>query len=317
MQGTTRSGPVSLQLGFAADDFSYLIDLGIPIRSESAFNLDPEIKRELVWSGEVLRPASMLVRRRGPLVELRDGRDWLPVDPRLRTLRVDADRGDRPGAGAGAAAGSASRSAPGGSTTTSAPITRRRPGQTQIGTRTPVLHHDGRDLAAALQTIVEIGDAGRCCTPPSPTPSRGSTLTVRVDAGRFDLQLSAHGLLRPLGAAELSDGTLRYLLLVAALLSPRPPGLMVLNEPETSLHPDLLAPLARLIGQASAFDPDRGGLPFGAVDHRVERAADSRDDRVDQGLRRDPGGRPVRRRPVLEWPLASWLDSVAGSLTSA
>ena len=28
----------------------------------------------------------------------------------------------------------------------------------QLGTRTPVLHHDGRDLAAALQTIIEIGD---------------------------------------------------------------------------------------------------------------------------------------------------------------
>src|SRR5947208_16348278 len=60
-----------------------------------------------------------------------------------------------------------------------------------------------------------------------------------------------HGLLRPLKAAELSDGTLRYLLLVAALLSPRPPTLMILNEPETSLHPDLLAPLARLIAKAS------------------------------------------------------------------
>jgi predicted ATPase len=60
-----------------------------------------------------------------------------------------------------------------------------------------------------------------------------------------------HGLLRPLKAAELSDGTLRYLLLVAALLSPRPPTLMVLNEPETSLHPDLLPPLGRLIAQAS------------------------------------------------------------------
>jgi predicted ATPase len=60
-----------------------------------------------------------------------------------------------------------------------------------------------------------------------------------------------HGLLRPLKAAELSDGTLRYLLLVAALLSPRPPALMILNEPETSLHPDLLEPLARLITQAS------------------------------------------------------------------
>src|SRR5258708_12779756 len=60
-----------------------------------------------------------------------------------------------------------------------------------------------------------------------------------------------HGLLRPLKFAELSDGTLLYLLLVAALLSPRPPALMVLNEPETSLHPDLLPPLARLIAQAA------------------------------------------------------------------
>jgi len=41
------------------------------------------------------------------------------------------------------------------------------------------------------------------------------------------------------------------LLLIAALLSPRPPELMILNEPETSLHPDLLSPLARLIAQSS------------------------------------------------------------------
>ena len=58
-------------------------------------------------------------------------------------------------------------------------------------------------------------------------------------------------MLRPLSAAELSDGTLRYLLLVAALLTPRPPSLMVLNEPETSLHPDLLPALGRLIIAAS------------------------------------------------------------------
>ena len=55
------------------------------------------------------------------------------------------------------------------------------------------------------------------------------------------------GLLRPLAASELSDGTLRYLLLVAALLSPRPPELMILNEPEASLHPSLLDALARLL----------------------------------------------------------------------
>jgi predicted ATPase len=61
-----------------------------------------------------------------------------------------------------------------------------------------------------------------------------------------------HGILRSLKAAELSDGTLRYLLLVSALLSPRPPTLMILNEPETSLHPDLLSPLARLIAGAAS-----------------------------------------------------------------
>lgn len=69
--------------------------------------------------------------------------------------------------------------------------------------------------------------------------------------GRFELQLQQHGILRPLSASELSDGTLRFLLLTAALLTPRPPELMVLNEPETSLHPDLLPALARLIQEAA------------------------------------------------------------------
>jgi predicted ATPase len=54
-----------------------------------------------------------------------------------------------------------------------------------------------------------------------------------------------------LQASELSDGTLRVLCLVAALLSPRPPALLALNEPETSLHPDLREPFARLIATAS------------------------------------------------------------------
>lgn len=70
--------------------------------------------------------------------------------------------------------------------------------------------------------------------------------------GHFELHMTQPGLLRPLKAAELSDGTLRYVLLVTALLSPRPPRLMVLNEPETSLHPDLLPPLGRLIAAAAA-----------------------------------------------------------------
>ena len=41
----------------------------------------------------------------------------------------------------------------------------------------------------------------------------GSRLDVEDRNGRFELQLQQHGLLRPLSAAELSDGTLRFLLL--------------------------------------------------------------------------------------------------------
>jgi predicted ATPase len=79
----------------------------------------------------------------------------------------------------------------------------------------------------------------------------GSRIQVVNTAGRFEIAFHQHGLLRPLSGAELSDGTLRYLLWVAALLTPRPPELLVLNEPETSLHPDLLPALANLVVTAA------------------------------------------------------------------
>src|SRR5262249_33617258 len=116
----------------------------------------------------------------------------------------------------------------------------RRP---QVGTRTPVLAHDGADLAAALQTIREIGARSELSAAIADA-FPGSDISIASSSGYFEVQMTQHGLLRPLTAAELSDGTLRYLLLVAALLSPRPPELMILNEPETSLHGDLIAPLA-------------------------------------------------------------------------
>ncbi|HTF45674.1 MAG TPA: AAA family ATPase, partial [Terriglobales bacterium] len=120
----------------------------------------------------------------------------------------------------------------------------------QIGTFTPVLNNDGTDLPAALQTILEIGD-GEALARTVDDALPGSHVEIQVQAGRFELKLQQHGLLRSLSAAELSDGTLRFLLWTAALLTPRPPELMVLNEPETSLHPGLLPALARLIAAAS------------------------------------------------------------------
>jgi predicted ATPase len=80
----------------------------------------------------------------------------------------------------------------------------------QVGTRTPVLSHDGADLAAALQTIKEVGDAAELDSAVA-AAFPGSSLTIaQSDDGRLSVQLSQHGLLRPLGAPELSDGTLRY-----------------------------------------------------------------------------------------------------------
>jgi predicted ATPase len=123
--------------------------------------------------------------------------------------------------------------------------------QGRIGSRTPVLDHNGADLAAALATVQEIGNV-EALDAAVDDAFPGSRLQIVNVEGRLEVRLHQHGLLRALGAAELSDGTLRYLLWVAALLTPRPPELLVLNEPETSLHPDLLPALAGLIATAAS-----------------------------------------------------------------
>ena len=247
VQGTTRSAPVNVQLGFSSDEFGYLIDLGIPRPDAgSAFNLDPEIKREVVFDGPLMRPSSMLVRRKRPSAEARDADGgWVELSTEMNTFEcVLTDFPDPQRVPELWAVRQQIRSWRFYDSFRTDPDAPAR--QTQVGTRTPVLDHDGRDLAAALQTIIVIGDADSMRTTIDDA-FPGSQLAISEAAGRFDLAFSQDGLLRPLAGAELSDGTLRYLLLVAALLTPRPPGLMVLNEPETSLHPDLLAPLGRLI----------------------------------------------------------------------
>src|ERR671934_1944368 len=87
VQGTTRKNPVSLRLGFSGNEFGYAIDLGLPTPSDSAFAHDPEIKRECIWSGELLRPASLLVDRRGSLVRTRgDEGEWSIITQNLASF---------------------------------------------------------------------------------------------------------------------------------------------------------------------------------------------------------------------------------------
>jgi predicted ATPase len=124
--------------------------------------------------------------------------------------------------------------------------------QPQVGVHSPVLDADGSNLAAAWQTIREIGD-GPALDSAVAEAFPGSRVIVHADeALRVSLRVSMPGVLRPLDVGELSDGTLRYLSLLAALLSPRPPAMLALNEPETSLHPALLGPLGRLIARAAS-----------------------------------------------------------------
>jgi predicted ATPase len=253
VEGLANKKVAALKLGFGGDTYGYSIELGYPPPPPPAtmFELDPHVKRECIWHGPVYRKASALVDRRNNFVWLSTTLDEEPVmltqhlsdtDSMLASV-ADPQRAPEMLAVREAVRGwrfydhfrtdseSLARSA-------------------QIGTFTPVLHHDGSNLAAALQTILEIrSDEALATTLEDAFPR--SRLFVEVQNGRFELQLHQHGLLRPLSAAELSDGTLRYLLWTAALLTPRPPELLVLNEPETSLHPDLLPPLARLIVAAA------------------------------------------------------------------
>lgn len=251
VHGTVRKKRISLRLGFADEDYGYAIDLGLPQRAAtSMFNADPEIKAEALWVGECLKRSNEIAGRHGPNVQLlseagkrnsviralptydsmmthaadpKSAPELLDLRERMRAWRFyDHFRTD-PDAAA------------------------RKP---QIGTRTPTLASDGSDLAAAFQTVREIGNPVMLAEAIDDA-FPGSTLDLSVNDGLFEVLMHQKGLLRPLRASELSDGTLRYLLLTVALLTPRPAPLLVLNEPETSIHPRLLEPLARLIAQAA------------------------------------------------------------------
>lgn len=250
VQGTLRKKPVSLRLGISADPFSYSIELGLPPPTGSMFAGDPEIKRECLWRGPDMSTKSMCADRRGPALRCRGEKGpWreieLPLTSHSSMLSEYADPFHAPELILMREVLRSWRFYDNLRTDVNAPARRA-----SVSAMTPILSDDGSDLAAALQTIREIGDAtglGEAINDAFP----GSQLVIWRAGGGLQLALHQPGMLREMAAAELSDGTLRFLMLVAALLTPRPPDLMVLNEPENSLHPDLIPPLARLIQSAA------------------------------------------------------------------
>jgi predicted ATPase len=97
--------------------------------------------------------------------------------------------------------------------------------------------------------------------------------STRVLGGTIQLFLHYSGLKAPVPATRLSDGTFRYLCLLAVLCHPEPPPLVCIEEPELGLHPDLLPSLADLFIEAS---------------NRMQLIVTTHSDKLVDGLTKEP-----------------------------
>jgi predicted ATPase len=129
--------------------------------------------------------------------------------------------------------------------------------------------------------------------------------STHVSGGTIQVYLHYSGLKSPVPATRLSDGTVRYLCLLAVLCHPSPPPLVCLEEPELGLHPDLLPGLADLLVEAS---------------HRMQLIVTTHSDVLVDGLTKVPeavivcekrnGSTEMGRRTSDE--LAKWLKEDYG-----
>jgi len=116
---------------------------------------------------------------------------------------------------------------------------------------TPTLSPDGRDLAAVLATLFVIREDTADLAEAIDDAFPGARLRAGDEGSWCSFTLRFPDMPRPFGAHELSDGTLKYLCLLGALMGYRLPSMIALNEPEASLHPSLLPPLARMLARAA------------------------------------------------------------------
>lgn len=78
-----------------------------------------------------------------------------------------------------------------------------------------------------------------------------SRLNIQITGGTAQLFVKERGIRSLIPATRLSDGTLRFISLLAILLDPEPPPLICIEEPELGLHPDVLAQVAQLLRDAA------------------------------------------------------------------
>ena len=76
-------------------------------------------------------------------------------------------------------------------------------------------------------------------------------VSTYVAGGAIDLFLHESGLASPIPSVRVSDGTIRFLAILATLLDSLPPALLCIESPELGLHPDAAALLGELLVEVS------------------------------------------------------------------
>lgn len=113
------------------------------------------------------------------------------------------------------------------------------------------LLEDASNLALVLNDLLYRGYRSRLIEDLQKLYQEVVDIITKVEGGTIQLFLHEKEHHRPISATRLSDGTLRYLCLLAILRHPKPPPLICIEEPELGLHPDILPTIAELLVEAS------------------------------------------------------------------
>ncbi|TDH35150.1 ATP-binding cassette domain-containing protein [Pseudohoeflea suaedae] len=234
-----------------ATRLAYRVEAGLPPPVSGAFPFEPQIKEEHLTLDTGRRPVN-LMDRRGPAVFARDGEGRRMEHPALLLtsesgLAVLGQSGHYPEIGDLSAQIRSWRFYHGFRSDRDAPV--RQP---SIAATAAMLDEDGGNLASVFATLAHIRqdtvDLDRLVA----DALEGGRLVIPYpdETATFGLNFPAFPP-RTFRPGELSDGQIRLLALAGALLSYRLPPLIALNEPEASLHPDMIPSLAGMIAQAS------------------------------------------------------------------
>jgi len=237
--------------------FTYEIEAGLPQPAVSAaFPLEPQVKEEKI-SFHDGRRNRVIMRRRGPHVSAQDkhGEDKDISTSLLASqtaLGSIDDPGEFPDIYLIRKTLSAWRFYHDLRTDAASPL--RKP---SLAVTSPLLDADGRNLAAVFATLAHIREDTRDLDQAVGEAFPGAELVIPLPGREASFRMTYPDFVldgggrREFEPHELSDGTLRFLGLAGALLAYHHPPLIALNEPEASLHPQLMPPLARLIAKAA------------------------------------------------------------------